>query len=189
MTPWTSLFQAERTAFTRMINTRIWHCRTSSVITTLPSFLNCMRNMFNTPWFQGWFLVPGTVLHFCFSEIWTPGVLKDNSKDPSDNIYKELLSLALHCSGVHAVFLTFFFFFFFADSYSRTFWREGEDPATNHQAGTVHRSVVGHRTPPLTYAAEEQHEAEEDRYPPQVTKDHRSAANRTNSQEHPSAPT
>lgn len=109
MTPWTSLFQAERTAFTRMINTRIWHCRTSSVITTLPSFLNCMRNMFNTPWFQGWFLVPGTVLHFCFSEIWTPGVLKDNSKDPSDNIYKELLSLALHCSGVHAVFLTFFF--------------------------------------------------------------------------------
>lgn len=82
-----------------------------------------------------------------------------------------------------------FFFFLFADSYSRTFWREGEDLSTNHQAGAVHHSVTGHWTPPLTSTAEEQHEAEVDHYPPQCTQDHRSAANRTNSQEQPAAPT
>uniref|UniRef100_A0A674N536 Leucine rich repeats and immunoglobulin like domains 2 n=1 Tax=Takifugu rubripes TaxID=31033 RepID=A0A674N536_TAKRU len=75
------------------------------------------------------------------------------------------------------------------NSHSAPGTREGEDLSPNHQAGTGHHSVTVHRTPLLTPTNEEQHEPEVDCYPPQCTQDHRSASNRTNSEEHPAAPT
>lgn len=59
--------------------------------------------------FRAWSQVWNLQFHFCFSELWTSGVLKDNNKDPIDNMYKELLSLGSHYSCVNAVFLIFFF--------------------------------------------------------------------------------
>lgn len=77
----------------------------------------------------------------------------------------------------------------FADSLSRSFWGEGEDPSSKPQPGVSQHPVAVHRTPPLTSDGAEDHsEAEVDYLPNQCTQNHRSASNRTNPQEHP-APT
>lgn len=79
----------------------------------------------------------------------------------------------------------------FADSLSRSFWREAENLSSKPPPGASQIPVTVHRTPPLTSATDgavEQSEAEVGYSPSQCNQDHRSASNRTNPQEHP-APT
>ncbi|XP_060897096.1 leucine-rich repeats and immunoglobulin-like domains protein 2 [Labrus mixtus] len=77
------------------------------------------------------------------------------------------------------------------DALSRSFWGEGEDRSSKLHPGGSQHPVTVHRTSPLTSTAdgaEEQREAELDCLPSRHTREHRSASNRTNPQEHP-APT
>ncbi|CAN9511938.1 unnamed protein product [Ophioblennius macclurei] len=73
------------------------------------------------------------------------------------------------------------------DSLSRSFWREGEDPSSKQHSGTSQLPASVHRTPLKSAAdrATEQNEREADCL---ASQEHRSASNRTNTQEH-AAPT